>query len=217
MHSETKEADALRFDRLADLTRRYARYSESAGGLGSVLGGLLALVAYVVGAFVPPEGVPGRALLASAPFVWIGGKELLRARYYQRLGRVTERRPEGEHRLHLALTLFTAAVSVGILGFFGWRVAVAGTTTLDPPAVGYLFMIGIMPVLVWRFMRTPLEFIVGVFLVCQAALILGGAHYDLWEQPQAPIAAVALIALGLKQHRDFGEIEVELRRGREGA
>lgn len=197
-------------ERLAELTRRYARYSHSAGGLASVVGGCLALAAYVIGALAPPDGVAGRVALAAAPFAWIGAKEALQRLYYQPLGRVQERRTDSERRWHLGFTLFTAAVSVAIVGFIVFRLLSRGLPTGVASMLGYLAMVAVLPVLVWFFMRTPLEFIVGTFLVCQAALMLGGTSYGLGEQPQAPLAAVVLVGLGVKQHLDFRRLRREL-------
>jgi len=194
--------------RLADLTRRYARFSVSAGGLGSALGGALVLVAYFVGALAPDLSTGGRVGLATTPLVWIVVKELLRSRYYQRFGRVEEVRPVFDRRLHLGLTLFTALVSVGIVVTVLVR---QWPLQWDVGTVGYLAYVAAMPLLVWLFMRTPLEFIVGVFLVAQAALALAGGAYRLWDQPQAPIGGVALLVVGVSQHLEFLRLERELK------
>jgi hypothetical protein len=198
---------------LAQLTRQYARFSTSAGGLSSVLGGTLALVSYFVGALWPPEVLAGRLALASAPLVWIGVRDLLRTHYYQRFGRVMEVRTRSEERWHLGFTLFTAAVSVIILSVFVFAMVSGRAPRFASPAVfGYLAFIVAMPALVWFHMRTPLEFIVGVFLTAQAALALVGAHYSLGEQPQAPIAGLAMIVVGIRQHREFRRIDRRLTR-----
>lgn len=202
-------------DRLQDLTRRYARYSLSAGGLGSALGGVLALVTYFIGALATPDGPWGRIALAAAPFLWIGGREALRRGYYQALGRVVEVRTAGERRWHLGFTLFTAAVSLFVVGAIGWRILVQGAPAPDTGQWAYLVLVTALPWLVWRFMPTPLEFIVGVFLVAQAAVILAGGHYELWQQPQVPFVAVVFIAIGVKQHLEFRAIRQELA-GAEG-
>lgn len=203
--------DTDRVARLADLTRRYARYSRTAGGLGSVLGGALVLATYLVGALVSPSGLLSRLALAATPILWIVAKEVLRSRYYQQLGRVTEPRTTSERRWHLAFTLFTAAVSLAILGVILWTSRSVPRRLLEPAVLGYLAYIAAMPLLVWRFMPTPLEFIAGVFLVAQAALALVGVHYQLGDQLQAPIAALVLIVLGLRQHREFLALHRELQ------
>jgi hypothetical protein len=180
--------------------------------LASVLGGGLALMAYVVGALSPPDGLWGRLALASAPFVWIGAKEVMRRRYYQPLGRVAEPSTEYERRWHLGFTIFTAVVSIAVVAGVLWVTVERGRGVPPAGVLGYLAIVALLPVLVWYFMRTPLEFIVGVFLVCQAALMLGGTSYALWEQPQAPIAAVVLVVLGIKQHLDFRSLRRDLAR-----
>jgi hypothetical protein len=196
---------------IAALTRRYARFSLSAGGLASVIGGCLAVVAYFVGALQPPDTVTGRTALAVMPLIWIAAKELLRLHYYQRFGTVSQVRTLSERRWHLGFTLFTALVSIVVIGVI---LFVGGDprSLVTPGRIGYLTYVALLPVLVWFFMRTPLEFIVGVFLVAQAALALVGQHYALGEQIQAPIAGLVLIVIGVRQHREFLAIERELIR-----
>lgn len=205
--------DPFDTDTIADLTRRYARFSLSAGGLASVLGGGLAIVAYFVGALRPPDAVAGRVALALMPLLWIAAKELLRMHYYQRFGRVAQVRTAAERRWHVGFTIFTLAVASYVVGAVlnglpGGLWSLGG----NPGLIGYLSFVAAMPVLVWYFMRTPLEFIVGVFLMAQAALALVGRHYGLGQQLQAPIAGLVLIVIGVKQHLDFRSIERRLAR-----
>src|SRR5690606_8654748 len=171
--------------------------------------------AYFVGALAPDLSTGGRVGLATTPLVWIVVKELLRSRYYQRFGRVEEVRPVFDRRLHLGLTLFTALVSVGIVVTVLVR---QWPLQWDVGTVGYLAYVAAMPLLVWLFMRTPLEFIVGVFLVAQAALVLAGGSYRLWEQPPAPSGGVALLVGGGSERREFWRLELELKglRGGQG-
>jgi len=199
-------------EQLADLTRRYARFSRSAAGLASVIGGSLALMTYLLGALAPPDGWAGRLALAATPFVWIATKEILRHRYYQALGRVREVPSPSAERWHMGFTLFTAAVSAVVVVSVLWGVVMVPDDGPSPGQWGYLSIVAVMPWLVWRFMPTPLEFIVGVFLLAQAAMMLAGSHYALWEQPQLPLAAVALMAVGLREHREFRRLRASLRR-----
>lgn len=197
-------------DELAGLTQRYARYARSASGLGGVLGGLLVLVSYFAGALIEPLGIAARLALAAAPLLWIVGKELLRSSYYQRLGEATQRWSRADRNWHIGFTLFTALVSVVILVVVLGETLASPGATLTAGTLGYLAYIAAMPVLVWFFMRTPLEFIAGVFLVAQAALMLGGGNYQLGQQPQAPIAAVVLIVVGIRQHLDYRDVRRRL-------
>src|SRR5690606_41282262 len=81
-------------------TRRYAAFSRSAGGLSSVLGGILVLITYFVGALALPESLSARLALASAPIVWLISRQLLRNHYYQQFGRVAEPVPSSDRRMH---------------------------------------------------------------------------------------------------------------------
>jgi hypothetical protein len=183
--------------------------------VGSILGGLLALVAYFVGALVTLDGWT-RALLVSLPIVWLVVREVLRRRFYQRYGRVVEVTLARDRRWHLVLTGFTALVSAGVLVWALWHLASGGVAqgTGGWASALYLAFVAVLPVLVWRYLWTPMEFIVGVFLIAQAAVVAAGGHYALGQQLQAPAAAVVLIALGAKQHREFRELERRIGRSR---
>lgn len=198
-------------DELARLTRRYARYSRSAAGLASVLGGGFAVLAYFVGALAAPLSVATRMGLALLPLVWIGAKEVLRRHYYQRFGRVSEVETAAERRWHVGLTVIIAAVSGVVMAVVVTGLA-TGDRTWHPGLAGYLAYVAAMPALVWYFMRTPLEFVAGVFLVAQAALTFVGEHYSLGQQVQAPIAGVILLAIGVRQHLEFRAVQRELAR-----
>ena len=197
-----------RSNRYQRLTAEYARYATNAAGLGIVAGGALALAAYIAHGWAPLSGW-GRALLALSPVVWIVVKELLRRRLYQRYGRVRPAAERGEERWHRFRTLFVAGVSVLVL------VTVAPRLWSEParlwPTLLYLTFVAALPALVWWFMRSSEEFIIGVFLVCQAAVASGGGHYA----PSAAnavflLAAAVGIGVGLSQHRAFRRLEREL-------
>ena len=197
-------------DRLSELTRDYARYSRSAAGLGSVLGGVFGLASYFIGALAALTWW-SRAALAALPLVWIVAKELLQRRYYQRHGRVEEVERAGERRLHRFLTAIVAGVSIAAVGWVLRDVIVHGPGDRAWwELAGYVVFVAAMPFLVWRYLRTPLEFIVGVFLLAQAAVVLGGGRYELGEQLQAPIASLVLVGLGAWEHRSYRKLERRL-------
>jgi hypothetical protein len=197
-------------ERLSAVTREYARFSRSAAGLGSVLGGVFGLVSYFAGALAPLTWW-SRAALAALPLVWIVAKELLQRRYYQRHGRVEEVERAGERRLHRFLTATIAVVSIAVVGWLLRDVIVHGRGDREWwELAGYLAFVAAMPFLVWRYLRTPLEFIVGVFLLAQAAVVLGGGRYELGEQLQAPIASLVLIGLGAWEHWSYRKLERRL-------
>jgi hypothetical protein len=201
-------------EELRDLTRRYARFSRSAAGLGNALGGVFVLVAYFVGALVPLE-VWTRILLAALPIVWLVVREFVRRHLYQRHGRVAAVTPVSDRRWHLFFTGFMALVSLVVLVSITYWLA-SGLTVPGrawPGLAAYMAFMAALPFLVWRYLLTALDFITGSFLIIQAAVVIGGSNYELGDYYvlTAPIAAVALIALGLWEHREFRHLERRLR------
>lgn len=212
-----------RLEELEALTRSYARYSRNAGGLSSVLGGVLCLLAYFGGPLL--HGVPtASAALIAIPAVWLLAKGRMTRRYYQRWGHVEEQETPVERRLHwfcVGVTLLVAlAITAGLMS--GAR---PHPWSLPPGMIGYLVLLWLLVLAAWRWLRSPLDFIVGVFLFCQAAMVSAGAYYPLvgmTHTPQAtqmslvalmfPLAALAMIANGVREHRQFRQLRLRLGR-----
>lgn len=193
---------------LQDLTRRYSRYARTAAGLGNVLGGALLVLVYAAAATLAPT-LWLRLLAAASPLVWIAVKQALRSRYYQRFGQVTERLAPWERWFHLGLTAFTGLTAAAIFGFVISRV-VAGTD-LSISIVAYLGYVIAMPFLVWFFMRSVIEFLVGVPLLAQAAVVTAGGHYplSLWSIYFLAWGMMAIV-VGLKEHAEHRSIARQL-------
>jgi len=193
------------------LTAAYSRYSRNAGGLGSVIGGGLCLIAFLLNAWVP-LGPVARLVLASTPIVWILAKELLRGRLYQQFGVVEEAWTARSRQLHLLLNGFVAVIAAGIVGFVivGF-VLRRGPFPPSLPAIGYLAFMIAMPFLSFRYFHGTEEFTVGIFLICQAAIVLGGGHYDSFFLAIAVAFSIPAIMVGLHQHHQFRRIARQLR------
>lgn len=159
---------------LKNVTRQYGEFSRDAVGLGHVLGGgLVFLSAYLLEHHIH-VGIFGRLLLGAAPFAWILGKEWLREHYYQFSGRVQQPRRVWEYVLLAMLTAITSLISLTATGFvvygllhdFSWRLALSSLV--------YVALLLAMPFMVWRYLRAPYEFVVGVFLLTLSAILLSG-------------------------------------------
>jgi hypothetical protein len=201
-------------DRLAELesvTREYARFSRSAGGLGSVLGGLLCLASYAAGGLLGTSG-PVRVALIAIPLVWIVSKELIRRRYYQHLGAAEEQETRRERTGRVVTTAVTALISILV----AIPVLARGDRAMD--AAGYLSVVVAMPVVAWLWLRTPLEFVTGTFLMCQAALAFNGTAYPLLSVAVVfPFAAAGLIVAGVRDHLRFRRVTERIGRLTGGA
>ncbi len=213
---------------LEALTRAYARYSRSAGGLGSVLGGTLCLASYFSGALLPLSPIV-RAVLIVLPFAWLGAKLWLTRHYYQRFGRVEE-----QEKRHERLT-YWFCVAVSVLVVLGITVVSLIGVFRHPgeaPAglAAYLAMVWLLPLAAWRWMRSAMDFIIGVFLICQAALACVGQAYPmigLTHEAETtklsliavmfPLVGIVMIAAGIGEHRRFQSIRARLEALRQGS
>lgn len=136
----------------------------------------------------------------------------MRRAYYQRHGHVSEVLSAEERRWHVILTGITALISLFILGSF-FVAKGAGLTEASPwQQAGYLAFVLALPILVWFFMRTTEEYLVGVLLVCQAAVLLAGGNYPLsWQNAYFPLFAAFAVIAGFRQHCAYLKLERRLR------
>ena len=210
-----------RLHELESLTRSYARYSRSAGGMSSVLGGVLCLIAYLGGPLLPATPL-ARAALIAIPAVWLLAKGWMTHHYYQRMGHVEQRETRQERRVHgfcVAVALLVAVMVTATIG----TAARPHVWSLPAGTLGYLALVWLLVVAAWRWLRSPLDFIVGTFLFCQAAVISAGGFYPLIGTTHThlamlmslvalmfPLAALAMIARGVAEHRQFRELCLRL-------
>ena len=199
-----------RFIQLESLTRDYARYSRSAGGLAAVLGGVLCLIAYLLGGLVTltPSLRIGLVLI---PFCWLFAKQLLVRHYYQRFGRVEERLTRTEAWSHRGCTAFTALVCLAIVIGVASMVEPIGDKPLTAGIIGYLLVVMALPYIVWRWLRGTYDFIIGTFLFCQAAVVMSGGNYPLLSVGlMFAVVALMMIWVGVRDHRHFLRIAAQL-------
>lgn len=192
----------------------YASFSQSRNGLGKVLGGIVGIVVILAGTLLGGGVVTG-VLTVGATLLWLIGKEVIRARLYRPYGAAAEQWAGEDRSIHVLITGFVTLVSVSII------VLVLTRGNLDSAEDWiYLFFVAAMPLITWRFLRTPLEFIVGVFLLAACAVHGAGSAYSLLPNGDISpgelgkiaatwspfIGAFVLILLGIREHRDFQEL-----------
>ncbi|MDN5780421.1 MAG: hypothetical protein L0H23_00115 [Luteimonas sp.] len=198
--------ETAHLSRLAENTSRYATYSRSAGGLSLVIGGILCLATFVVGATV--ELTPAlRYALAGAPLMWLLSKELLRAFYYQRAGAARERLSGKQRRMHLWMVAYLGVMSLLIIGGVVWA---AGARAWQWPGIAYIAIVAAMPLVAARWFWSVGDFLVGVLLVCQAAVVIVGLHYPWYWILLAALYAAIAITTGWREHRDYLRLRDEL-------
>lgn len=198
-------------DRLHALTREYSRYSGSAGGLSAVVGGGLCLTAYLAGGLLPMSPTLRMALIA-IPVLWLALKQAMARHYYQRLGQVKQHIAPEERRIRVMLTGLTGVISTVVAAGLLTGQTPFGTVTWDLQTAGYVTVVLSLPVIAWYWLRTPQELAVGAFLFCQAALAFTGQSYPLWSIAAVfPVAAMVLIAGGVRDHRKFLVLRAEIQ------
>lgn len=202
---------------LESLTRDYARYSRSAGGLASVLGGVSCLLAYLLGGLLPETPVL-RIVLVALPVAWLLARQGMAHRYYQRFGHVEEQESVAERRTHRSC--------IGVALIVAVLVTVSALSHGAYPSLGtagYLALVWLLVLAGWRWLRSPLDFVVGVFLFCQAALLCVGRGYPVIgtvaavaNPPMAllallfPLASLLMTVRGVADHRRFLQLRERL-------
>ena len=196
---------------LRQLTQEYASFSRSRGGLGNALGGVVGLV--VFGAIWLFGGNRVTAAIAIVlTLLWLAGKEVIRRRVYQGFGAARETWTDSPRRTHqLSLLLFTPL----LLAFAVWIVA-AGW--LSKPAVAWPYLIFCLatPLIMWRYLYTLNEIMIGFGLLFICAVVASGHTPALLGLLIVPAYAAMMIPLGLSEHRQFRALETRLH-ARSGA
>jgi hypothetical protein len=218
------EASPKDLKELGKLTRKYGRYSKDAVGLGHVIGGGLLFLSV----FLPNHvqlGISGRLLLGAAPFVWVFSKEWLREHCYQFSGRVTQRKKIWENPLQALLTGITAFISLTATGFVIYGLLKSFSWWLLISSLVYVAVLLALPFIVWRYLRAPYEFVVGVALFTFSAILLSGS--PLTGTPRAilvrgfmelaQIVALVMVPVGLVEHVEFLKLRQKMRALKEAA
>ncbi len=196
---------------LQQLTREYASFSRSRAGLGNVLGGVVGLVIFGVIWLFGGNRVTA-ALTIVLTLLWLVGKEVIRRRFYQGFGAARETWSGAARRTHrLNLLLLTPL----LLAFAVWIVA-AGW--LSKPAVAWPYLIFCLatPLIMWRYLYTLNEMMIGFGLLFMCAVTASGHTPALLGLAIVPAYAAAMIPLGLSEHRQFRALETRLQ-ARSGA
>jgi hypothetical protein len=191
---------------LQQLSREYASFSRSRAGLGNVLGGIAGLL--VFGAiWLWGHSVAVVIISIGLTLLWLIGKTVLRQQLYRPFGQASERWEGSQRRQHIAVTII---FTLGLLGFAAWLMA---DGWLSRPAVAwpYLIFCLVTPILAWWSLYTIPEAILGFDLLFMCAIVASGHTPDLLGLLAAPAYALAMIPLGLSEHRQFQGLKRRLQ------
>lgn len=198
---------------LQHLTQEYASFSQSRSGLGNVLGGVTGLASFLA-IWLLGRGLATTAITIGLTLAWLVGKEVLRRQIYRPFGDARETWPAPQRRAHALyaglITLLLAIFAVAVV-VHAWQVK----TPLRVSASYFAFCL-VTPWIMWRYLRTLNEFMVGFYLLFACAVTGAGFVPDLLVVGAIlPLYSVLLITLGLKEHRQFQELSARLRRPEE--
>ncbi|MHB8595779.1 MAG: hypothetical protein ACYDER_03100 [Ktedonobacteraceae bacterium] len=192
------------------LTHDYANYARRRSGLGNVLGGMITLVVAILILLIKPDILI--ALVASGfTLVWLIGKELLRTFLYTPLGKATERWSAPMQWFHL----LRMCLSILLLGGLSVSVVVHQHLAFQQWWPLLIFLL-VIPWIVWRYLRSSMEYLLGLFLLLASVFAsidrIGDVRSYLFV---ALLLALLAILLGLDEHLRFrllvGEILVRQR------
>jgi hypothetical protein len=109
--------------------------------------------------------------------------------------------------MHLWMVAYLAVMSLLIVGGVVW---VAGARAWQWPGIGYVVIVAAMPLVAARWFWSVGDFLVGVLLVCQAAVVIAGNHYPWYWILIAALYAAIAISTGWREHRDYLRLRDEL-------
>jgi len=216
-------------DRLAHLSRRYARYGRSLPGLSLALGGVVILGFFLV----PPllinnlsgDSVDGWSLLALCTALLVGGwllaKEWLRGRIYLSLGLAEAPGSRSELRFNLVLTILIALLACA----FAAKGLLDPAGPLHPPSrvqmgLGLSACLA-LPACTRRYIRGVMEGLLWIALCYWALGFIWMAFpgFDMRQEGwrgwaiilTVPIAYFGGLTVGLIQHFNFLRLAREIK------
>lgn len=185
------------------LAQDYASYSWRKNGLGSILGGIIGLVIYLVNA-VFASGPLLMALTVGLTFFWLIGKEVIRQRVYRTFGYAYELWPPRDRRAHF---FYISLIELCILGCW-----ILFLTRLYSQPIYWLLAVAsllIVPWICWRYLRNGDEFVIGVFLLLTCIMNSIGVTMPPHNIEQLlgtlvfPLMGLGMIGRGIHEHREF--------------
>jgi hypothetical protein len=201
-----------KFEKLQHLTREYSRFSRSATGLGSVLGGAMALAICLLGAFTDPP-MWARAWLAAALPFWFLGKSWIRDHYYQRHGGVTQALDPAGLAIERVSQGAAGGIAAVLLLICGCLI-VASPQKIDALPLfnkAALIVSPLAGMLLCRRINTPLEMLVTVNLLVQTIILSSGGVFGWKQQGAMFVWAGLLVVIGLHEHSRFRQVEAQLQ------
>ena len=213
---QTQQAQqSQQLEQLQTLTREYAKFSRSAAGWGSIIGGALGLALYAIITQFPNLPTWARVLCGFAPILWLTSKQLLQRRYYQRLGQVLEIDPNPKWLTQFIqgglFAMLICMIGVGVLALF---IRPERILSIPAPQLAMLVIVCAYGLYATRQLSSVPEMLVALQLYLNTFFVLVGSSNtpdSLWA---LPLCSGVLLLVGIYEHLQYKVIEGQLKKFR---
>jgi hypothetical protein len=199
-------------EQLQTVTREYAKFSRSATGLSSVIGGTIGLAIFLIGAFSNPP-LWARALMVLAIPIWFVLKTWLRNHYYQRHGTARETFDKLSTNLERFVQGGIGGIAAIMLIVCAFLVITNPDKVANLPALNKIALLiaPLVGLLLCRQINTVLEFLVVMNLMVQTVMLASGSNWTLGNQATVLFYSGLLIVIGIIEHLRFRKLEAQLK------
>jgi hypothetical protein len=201
-----------KLEQLQTVTREYAKFSRSATGLSSVIGGIFGLSIFLIGAFSNPP-LWARALLVLALPIWFVLKHWLRTHYYQRHGTALETFDKLSTNVERFVQGGIGGIAAVMLVVCAFLVITNPEKVASLPVLNKIALVAapLAGLLLWRQINTILEFLVVMNLMVQTVMLASGSNWTWGNQATMLLYSGLLIVIGVIEHLRFQKLEMQLK------
>ena len=211
----TPHAQAKNLEHLQTLTREYAKFSKSAAGWGSIIGGALGLALYAIITQFPNLPTWARVLCGFVPILWITAKQLLQRRYYQRLGQVLENDPNPKWVMQLIQGgLLGMMICLTVTGLVALFIRPEKILSIAAPQLVMLVILCAYGLWASFQLNSVVEMLVALQLFLNAFFILIGSENTPGSLWALPACSALLLLIGIYEHLQYKIVEGQLKKFR---
>jgi hypothetical protein len=212
MTASSAVQNPAKLEQLQTLTREYAKFSRSASGLGSVIGGVFGLTIFLIGAFTNPP-LWARALMVLTIPTWFVLKAWLRNHYYQRHGTALETLDKTSTNVERFVQGGIGGIAAVMLIICAFLVISNPEKIANLPTLNKIALIAapLAGLLLCRQINTILEFLVVMNLLVQTVMLASGSNWAWGNQTTILLYSGLLIVVGLMEHLRFQKLETQLQ------
>jgi hypothetical protein len=212
MTASSNIQNPAKLEQLQAITREYAKFSRSATGLGGVIGGMIGLAIFLIGAFSNPP-LWARALMVLALPIWFVLKAWLRNHYYQRHGTALETLDKLSTNVERFVQGGIGGIAAVMLIICAFLVITNPEKVASLPILNKIALLAapLAGLLLWRQINTVLEFLVVMNLMVQTVMLASGSNWTWGNQITMLFYSGLLIVIGLVEHFRFRKLETQLQ------